>query len=67
MRKPIQICSLLDYTEPRDVSLAEEHYVPDGGLVALCDDGSIWVNWFMKSGWNRMDAIPQDDDDGSKT
>jgi hypothetical protein len=67
MRKPIQICQLLDYDEPADVGEKVEAYVPASALVALCDDGTMWLRWFNSTDpeWFKLPDIPQDEDNGT--
>ena len=67
MRKPIQICNVQNYEVAADIGCKEEVFVPDSGIMALCDDGSVWTSWFSdpQFKWHRLPNIPQDDENGT--
>lgn len=53
-RKPVQIAAVYD---PGD----DGHRKSDIALHALCDDGTMWINWASHGdGWKAIPPIPQD-------
>ena len=56
MRKPIQIAYLPPFDAPHLTVLDQ--------LVALCDDGTLWIMNAPRDGgeWERLAGVPQEDE-----
>lgn len=40
---------------------ASEDLIPTGTLIALCDDGTLWMKinpWEKENNWEQIDSIP---------
>lgn len=43
------------------IQVVQESERQSAQLVALCDDGSMWLSYVGTAPWHRLEPIPQDD------